>query len=64
MRTSELKALLKTVQSIRAEKYPELSSEFLEAVVNAEEANADDDASAIREIELALQNVLSRKRTR
>lgn len=64
MRTSELKALLKVVQTIGAEEYPDLSPDFLEAIVNAEEANPEDDASAVQEIEQALQSLLSRKRAR
>ena len=64
MRTSELKALLKAVQTIGAERYPDLDPAFLEAVVTVEHENADDKTAAIREIEVALQALLSKKGAR
>ncbi len=64
MRTSELKALLKTVKSIAAERYPDLDPTFLEAVVTAEHENPDDRTAVIRAIEVALQALLSKKGSR
>lgn len=64
MKTSELKALLKTVRTIAAEKHPDLDADFLEAVVAAEQENPDDQPAAQREIELALEKTLSRRRAR
>jgi hypothetical protein len=64
MKTSEIKTLLKTVKVIGAEKHPDLDADFLEAVVNAEQQNPDDDLAAQRGIELALEKVLSKKRVR
>jgi hypothetical protein len=64
MRTSEIKALLKTVKSIGGERYPDLDPAFLEAVVTAEHENPDDKTAALRDIEVALQKLLSRKGSR
>lgn len=64
MKTSELKALLKTVKIIGSEKHPDLDPDFLEAVVGAELDNLEDDAAALKEIEVALEKVISRKRAR
>lgn len=64
MKTSELKALLKTVKMIGSEKHSDLDPDFLEAVVSAEQDNLEDAAAAMKEIEVALEKVISRKRTR
>jgi hypothetical protein len=64
MRTSEIKALLKAVKTIGTERYPDLDQGFLEAVVTAEHENPDDKTAAIREIEKALQALLSNKGSR
>lgn len=61
MRTTELKDILKTIEAIRAQDYPELDKSFLEAVVIAEDENPDDEGEAIRSIESALQSVLKVK---
>ena len=58
MRTTDLADLLKAVESIRAEMHPELDRGFLEAVIEAEEANPEDDVEAIRAIEAALSTAL------
>lgn len=55
---TDLSELLRTVEQIRSELHPDLDSEFLRAVVAAEEQNPDDEG-AIRAIELALKGVLA-----
>jgi hypothetical protein len=62
MATTDLTDLMKTVALLRAELHPDLDATFLEAVVRAEEANPEDDAEAVRAIEMALNAVLAVKR--
>jgi hypothetical protein len=61
MPTTDLKDLTKTVELIRTELHPDLDAGFLEAVVSAEEANAEDDDEALRAIQAALKAVLLAK---
>jgi hypothetical protein len=62
MRTTDLKDLLKAVESIRLEIHPDISAEFLKAVVAAEEANPESHEDAIRAIETALNAALTASR--
>jgi len=64
MRTTELKDLLKTVQAKAKELHPDLDVGFLQAVVRAEQENADDGAAALQDIEKALEASLGRKRSK
>jgi len=59
MRTTDLQDLLETVERIRGDIHPDLDARFLAAVIRAEEENPEDDAEAVRVIELALRAVLS-----
>jgi hypothetical protein len=61
MRTTDLKDLMKTVELLRTELHPDLDAAFLEAVVRAEEENPEDDAEAVRAIQVALKTVLTAK---
>lgn len=61
MQKTDLKDLLRTVESIRSEKYPDLDPDFLAAVVKAEDENPEDDAEATRGIEAALNSALIAK---
>jgi hypothetical protein len=61
MKTKDLKSLLETVEGLRGKMYPELEKTFLEAVVQAEEANPEDDAEAVTAIEKALAALLKAK---
>jgi hypothetical protein len=61
MKKTEVDEILATVEEIREELHPEIGSEFVEAVVRAEELNADDDKGALRAIEDALVVELERQ---
>lgn len=64
MRTTDLKELREIVDTIRRERHPELDAGFLDAVIRAEEDNPDDDAEALRAIQVALKTILSAKGAR
>jgi hypothetical protein len=59
MRTTDLKDLTEAVEILRLELYPDLDTEFLKAVVQAEEQNPEDDAEALRTIQAALKLALA-----
>jgi hypothetical protein len=61
MRTTDLKDLTDTVETIRTALHPQLDTEFLKAVVLAEEENPEDDDEALRSIQAALKTVLTSK---
>jgi hypothetical protein len=61
MRTTDLRDLMKTVETMRAERYPDLDAGFLEAVVQAEEESPEDDGEAMRSIQAALNALLERE---
>jgi ABC-type nitrate/sulfonate/bicarbonate transport system substrate-binding protein len=61
MWTTDPKDLLKAVELLRKELHPDLSADFLEAVVRAEEESPEDDAEAIRAIQAALKTLLIAK---
>jgi hypothetical protein len=63
MQTTDLKDLMETVDRIRSEMHPDLDIRFLEAVVRAEEENPEDDAAALRAIQVALRVTLVSKGT-
>lgn len=63
MQTTDLKDLLETVELLRQHLHPDLDPAFLEAVIRAEEQNLEDDAEAVRAIQLALRNVLTAEGT-
>jgi hypothetical protein len=58
MTTNDLLDLRDVVESIRVEAYPHLDRAFLLAVIRAEEANPDDDNSALQEISKAIDTAL------
>jgi hypothetical protein len=58
MRTTDLKDLTNTVEKLRRELHPDLSADFVHAVVQAEEQNPEDDAEALRAIQAALKTAL------
>jgi ABC-type nitrate/sulfonate/bicarbonate transport system substrate-binding protein len=64
MPKNELKDLLKAVEAVRAELHPDLSGDFLSAVIEAEQENLDDEDAAIRAIEAALKRLLTTKGSR
>lgn len=55
MRTIDLKDILATVELMRSQRHPDLSAEFLGAVVRAEEENSEDNEGALSAIEAALK---------
>src|SRR6478736_2036130 len=59
MRTTDLNELMQTVETLRGELHPDLDARFLEQVIRAEAENPEDDAEAIRVIELALKALLN-----
>jgi protein-disulfide isomerase-like protein with CxxC motif len=59
MQTTDLHDLRAAVERIRKTQHPDLDSEFLDAVILAEDANPEDDAAAIRAIQAALKVVIS-----
>jgi hypothetical protein len=59
MRTTDLLDLLETVERIRDQLHPGLSTRFLKAVVEAEDRFPEDDASALNLIESALDEYLA-----
>lgn len=61
MRTTDLKDLINTVEALRKELHPDLDASFVEAVVQAEEQNSEDDAEALRAIQIALKAALAVK---
>ena len=61
MPTNDLNDLSNTVEAIRKEMHPELDGAFLDAVVLAEEENADNDVEAVNAIRSALAMVLAPK---
>ena len=61
MKTKDLKSLIETVDALRLEMYPDLDKSFLEAVIQAEEANPEDEGEAVAAIEKALSAVLKTK---
>ena len=61
MRTTDLKELIDTVEALRGELHPDVDAQFLEAVVRAEEENAEDDSGAVRAIQAALTSVLAKQ---
>ncbi len=61
MKTKELKSLLKTVNALRLEMYPDLDKSFLEAVIQAEEANPEDESEAVAAIGKAVSALLKTK---
>ncbi len=61
MKTTDIASLLRAVESIRAARHPDLDVEFVRAVLEAEEANPDDDGEALRAIRQALNTMVSRK---
>jgi len=61
MRTTDLKDLTNTVEKIRTDLHPDLDAAFVEAVVQAEEQNPEDDAEALRAIQVALKTALTEK---
>jgi hypothetical protein len=58
MKTSDLAELIGVVQAIRVQRSPHLSAEFLQAVIDAEERNPEDDDEALRAIGRALEAAL------
>jgi hypothetical protein len=60
MRTTDLKELIESVKRVRVEKCPALDEIFLLDVLAAEEANPEDEQSAMRAIEQALERALVR----
>ena len=61
MRTTDLKDLLSTVDSLRNELHPDLDGSFVEAVVRAEEQNPEDDTEALKAVQAALKAALASK---
>ncbi len=61
MPTTNLDALITTVERLRVRLHPDLDAALLEAVVHAEEQNPDDDTEALRDIQTALTRVLDAK---
>jgi ABC-type nitrate/sulfonate/bicarbonate transport system substrate-binding protein len=59
MRANDLEKITKTVATVRAELHPELAADFLDAVIRAEDENAEDDEGALRMIQAALTKVLA-----
>lgn len=55
MKKTDLDDLLNTVEAIRREMHPDLDAHFIKNVVAAEEQNPEDDAEALRAIEIALK---------
>jgi len=64
MATTDLKDLLKTVETLRKQLHPDLDPKFLEAVIRAEGENPEDDTEALQSIERALKGVLRSKGSR
>lgn len=58
MKTTDLKALVEAVEAVRKEMHPDLSRGFLGAVIQAEEANPENDEAALRAIQAALEVAL------
>ena len=63
MSAHSLEQLLRTVEIIRGEMKPHLDSQFLSDVIRAEDNNPEDDQSAIRAIQVALNESLQRGRS-
>lgn len=59
MSTTELQSLLSTVETIRQTLAPTLSAELLQAIVEAEEGNPEDDVAAMRAIDRAVKTYLT-----
>ena len=59
MRKTELDDLMTTVERIRKDTFPDLDSNFLQAVVKAEEEYPEDKDGALREIKKALTSYLA-----
>ncbi|NPU64717.1 hypothetical protein HL667_06900 [Bradyrhizobium sp. 83012] len=57
-RTTDLGELAAVVEQLRSELHPEINSDFLAAVIQAEEQNPDDDEGALRAIQAALRVAL------
>ena len=60
MTTYDLQHLLATVEQVRAELHPDLPPELLEAVVRAEDANADDPDRGLKAVEAAVTKYVVR----
>ena len=52
---------MEAVAVLKKELQPELDTGFLEAVIRAEEENPEDDADALRAIQVALKVVLTNR---
>ena len=59
MRAADLKDLTNTVENLRKDPHPDLDAAFVEAVVQAEEQNPEDDTEALRAIQVALKTALT-----
>ncbi len=59
MTTYDLQHLLATVEQVRAELHPDLPAGFLEGVVRAEDAHADDSDGALKAIDAAVVRAIS-----
>lgn len=61
MRT-DLSDLRATLEQLRKVQHPELSADLVNAVIDAEAANPDDDTSALREVRRAVEEGLQHTR--
>jgi hypothetical protein len=64
MKKTDLRDILQAVEQTRQERCHDLSAEFVEAVIRAEEANPEDDETAMKTIEAALNATLAKQEKR
>jgi hypothetical protein len=64
MKKTDLRDILQAVEQTRQERCRDLSAEFVEAVIRAEEANPEDDETAMKTIEAALNATLAKQEKR
>lgn len=58
MQTTDLRELKEAVEHARRTKHPDLPSDFLDAVISAEERFPEDDQAALTEIRKTLDSIL------
>ena len=61
MRTNNLEELLKTIEKIRAEKYPHISKELVEKIISAEFENQDNRTTASQKTRDIVSAALDKK---
>ena len=64
MKQNDLTDLRRAVETLRNERYPDLDAGFLAAVIDAEDQNPEDEPAALRQIRLALNEILNRRGSR